>query len=252
MFWRKERTVRVELLSPPVVLTTAVAPALPNADQDTKSRFPITLDQLLKIAAIMVAVVNTALIVMGYMRYVGLMQQFGISRTEVSFNLSDLLSFGYVSFLNMTLSGQMTVAIVTSLLTLPVMAIVLRLKRNMHAIPQALLIWALATVLFFFVTGPYWFAFTPGKEAALRVAAQSLGVSEELQGLETEQEVATENGSLTGNIILAMPDITYLLKDGVLYKIRDSDGRIMRKTHLKAKLPPTGHAESSPAGTSNR
>ncbi|MCO6059009.1 hypothetical protein NG726_20300 [Pseudomonas sp. MOB-449] len=52
--------------------------------------------------------------------------------------------------------------------------------------------------------------------------------------------MSTENGSLIGNIILAMPDVTYLLKDGVLYKIRASDGRILRKTHLQPKLKPTG------------
>ncbi|HFH3882463.1 hypothetical protein [Pseudomonas aeruginosa] len=244
MFWTREKTVRVELLSPPLVLAAAQPIANPSTGQETEARSGlISIDQFLKLAAIMVAVANTALIVMGYMRYVGLMQPFGISRTEVAFSLSDLLSFGYVSFINMTLSGQLAVAIVTSLLTLPVMAIVLRFKRDMHVVPQALLVWAIATALFFFVTGPYWFAFTPGKESALKVAAQSLGVEEKLQELETKQEVTTEDGSLTGNIILAMPDITYLLKDGVLYKIRAADGKILRKTHLKAQLTPAPQTE---------
>ncbi|HBO3166666.1 hypothetical protein [Pseudomonas aeruginosa] len=250
MFWSKERTVRVELLSPPVVVTST-APTPPNTTQEPKgSTSPLSLDQFLKLAAIMVAVVNTALVVMGYMRYVGLMQQFGISRTEVAFSLPDLLSFGYVSFLNMTLSGQVAVATVTSVITLPVMPIVVRFKKNMHAVLQYLLVWAIATGLFFLVTGPYWFAFNPGKEAALKAAAESLGVDAELQGLEKEQEVTTENGSLTGEIILAMPDITYLLKEGVLYKIRASDGKVLRRTHLKAKLAETQKAEPKPANSS--
>lgn len=252
MFWNKERTVRVELLSPPLVVTTAHPVAHPSAAQETGPRTGlISIDQFLKLAAIMVAVTNTALLVMGYMRYVGLMQPFGISRTEVAFTLSDLLSFGYVSFLNMTLSGQLAVAIVASFLTLPVMAIMLRFKRDMHFVPQALLAWVIASGLFFVVTGPYFFAFTPGKDAALKVAAQSLGVEEKLQGLETEQEVTTDNGSLTGNIILAMPDITYLLKDGVLYKIRASDGKILRKTHLKARLAQTTQTEPTPGKPSS-
>ncbi|MCY1296888.1 hypothetical protein D9M70_463020 [compost metagenome] len=246
MFWRREKTVRIELLSPPVVVTPAASssPSAPECGTAT-SKTLISVEQLLKLAAVLVAVVNTALVVLGYMRYVGLLQQFGISRTEVVFTLSDLLYFGYVGFLNMTLSGQFTVAAVCSAITLPVMAVVMavvmQLKRDLHSLLQSLIAWVISVGLFFLVTAPYWVAFNPGKQAALKVAAKSLNVDEEqLLGLETEQEVSTENGSLIGNIILAMPNITYLLKDGVLYKIRASDGRILRKTHLQPKLKPTG------------
>lgn len=45
---------------------------------------------------------------------------------------------------------------------------------------------------------------------------------------------------MIGNIILAMPDLTYLLKDGVLYKIRTFDGRILCRNHLQPRLKPTG------------
>lgn len=245
MFGRREKTVRIELLSPPVVVTLA-ASSSPNALErgTAASNMLISVEQLLKLAAVLVAVVNTALVVSGYMRYVGLLQQFGISRTEVAFTFSDLLSFGYVGFLNMTLSGQFTVAAVCSAITLPVMAVVMRLKRDLHSLLQSLIVWVISVGLFFLVTAPYWVAFNPGKQAALKVAAKSLNVDEgQLLGLETEQEVSTENGSLIGNIILAMPDLTYLLKDGVLYKIRESDGRILRKTHLQPKLKPTGQVQ---------
>lgn len=210
----------------------------------------ISIEQLLKLAAVMIAVVNTALIVLGYMRYVGLLQQFGISRTEVAFALSDVLSFGYVGFLNMTLSGQVAVAAVSSAITLPVMAVVIRLKRDLHSLMQTLLVWGISMRLFFLVTAPYWVAYNPGKQAAVKVAAKSLGVDEEqLPGVEAEQEVSTEHGSLIGNIILAMPDITYLLKDGVLYKIRASDGKILRKNHLQPKLKPTSQAQLDSSGS---
>ncbi|MBD9503304.1 hypothetical protein IB256_21120 [Pseudomonas sp. PDM17] len=139
MFWRKEKTVRVELISPPVMVSAA-AP-LNAAESMAPSRTPLSVEQLLKLATIMVAVVNTALVVLGYMRYVGLLQQFGISRTEVSFTFSDLLSFGYVGFINMTLSGQVAVAAVSSAICLPVMAVVIRLKKSMHQVLQFLLVW---------------------------------------------------------------------------------------------------------------
>jgi hypothetical protein len=238
MFWKKQGPVRVEFLNPPVVVTSALVPEQPHTDQEAKSTgFPLSLDQLLKLSAIVVAVVNTILIVTGYMRYVGITQQFGISRTEVAFSLSDLLSFGYISFLNMTFSGQATLVILSSLTTVPAFAIVVSLKSKMHPVKQYLLVWTIAILLFVPVVGPYWFAFNPGKEDALKRAAKSLGLDKKLQGLDTVQEVMTENGSLTGEIILGMPSVTYLLKDGVIYKIRESDGRILRKTHLKAKLP---------------
>lgn len=245
MFWRRDKTVRIELLSPPVVVTPAVSSS-PSAPEHGKasSSMPISVEQLFKLAAVMVAVVNTALVVLGYMRYVGLLQQFGISRTEVAFTFSDLLSFGYVSFLNMTLSGKVAVAAVCSAITLPVMAVVIRLKRDLHSLLQSLLVWVISTGLFFLMTAPYWVAYNPSKQAALKVAATSLGVDEEqLLGLETTQEVSTENGYLIGHIILAMPDITYLLKDDVLYKIRGSDGKILRKTYLRPKLKLTGQEQ---------
>lgn len=238
MFWKRERTVRVEFLSPPVMVT-ATAPL--SADESKPvSHGLLSLEQLLKLATIMIAVVNTALVVLGYMRYVGVLQQYGISRTEVAFTLSDLLSFGYVGFLNMTFSGQVAVAAVSTAICLPVMAVVIRLKRSMHQLLQFLLVWCISTGLFFLVTAPYWVGYNPGKEAALRMAAKSLKVEEEeLQGLSIEQEVSTDSGSLTGTILLAMPEITYLLKEDVLYKIRASDVHILRKTHLKPTLKST-------------
>lgn len=240
MFWTKDKTIRVELVSPPIVLPAAASASLTNSGGgNAADSFMITLDQFLKIAAVMVAVVNTALVVLGYMRYVGMLQQFGVSRTEVSFSLSDMLSFGYIGFLNMTLSGQVAVSAVCSIITLPVMVIVIRLKRNMHSLPQFLLVWVISTIFFFVITGPYWVAYNPGKQAALKLAAKSLGIEEShLLGLEVEQQVSTDSGFMTGNIVLATPDLTFLLRDAWLYKIRASDGKILRKTSLQPKLGP--------------
>jgi len=236
MFWTKDKTIRVELVSPPIVLPASAKPSKHLESVKPAGGFMISLDQFLKIAAIMVAVVNTALIVLGYMRYVGMLQQFGISRTEVSFSLSDLLSFGYIGFLNMTLSGQVAVAAVCSVITLPVMALVIRLKRDMNSFLQYILVWAISMSLFILMTGPFWFAYNPGKQAALKLAAESFSIEEnQLTGLDNKQEVSTENGFLSGSIVLASPDFTFLLKEAVLYKIRASDGKIIRKTHLQAK-----------------
>jgi hypothetical protein len=188
----------------------------------------------------MVAVTNTVLVVLGYMRYVGLLQQFGISRTKVSFTLSDLLSFGYIGFLNMTLSGQLAVAATTSTIAISVSALLLKTVEGLHSLLQMFLSWAMSVVLFFVVTVPYRFAYNPGKQSALALVASEMKVDpEKLQTLTTMQEVWTENGFLAGAIMLAMPEVTYLLKDEVLYKIRASDGKVLRKTHLKAQMKET-------------
>ncbi len=244
MFWRREKIVRIELLSPPVVVTPTITPPDAAVSEKKFGGLLISLEQTLKLAAVMIAAVNTALVVLGYMRYVGLLQQFGVSRTEVVFSFSDLLSFGYVGFLNMTFSGQLAVAAVSSAITLPVLAVVSRVQRELHTLMQFFLTWAIATALFFLITAPYWIAYSPGKEAALSAAAQALNVDGgQLQGLEIEQEVSIESGTLTGSIILATADTTYLLKENVFYKIRSSDGKILRKTHLKAKLKPEDAVE---------
>lgn len=244
MFWAKDKTIRVELVSPPIVLPASAERSTPPESVKTAGGLMISLDQFLKIAAVMVAVVNAALVVLGYMRYVGMLQQFGISRTEVSFSLSDLLSFGYIGFLNMTFSGQLAVAAVCSVITLPVMALVIRLKRNMNSFLQYILVWAISMSLFILMTGPFWFAYNPGKQAALKLAAESLGIDEnQIIGLDNEQEVSTEIGFLTGSIVLASPDFTFLLKEAVLYKIRASDGKILRKTQFTAKKRPIGRTK---------
>ena len=237
MFWTKDKTIRVELVSPPIVLPAAASAPPTRSESTVSGSLMISVDQFLKIAAVMVAVVNTALIVLGYMRYVGMLQQFGISRTEVSFSLSDLLSFGYIGFLNMTLSGQVAVAAVCSVITLPVMALVIRLKRDMNSFLQYILVWAISMGLFLLITGPYWIAYNPGKQAALKLAAKALNIEEsQLSGIKTEHEVSTENGFLAGFIVLATPDFTFVLKETVLYKIRASDGKVLRKTHLQPEL----------------
>ncbi|MGU1097810.1 hypothetical protein ACSERW_08645 [Pseudomonas aeruginosa] len=236
MFWKKDKVVRIELLSPPVVVAASTQAEGTDASRKPGS-FLLSTEQALKLAAIMIAALNTALVVLGYMRYVGLLQQFGVSRTEVSFTFSDLLSFGYVGFLNMTLSGQFAVAAVASAITLPVIAVVVRLKKELHSVVQFLLAWTVSTALFFAVTAPYWIAFNPGKEGALHAAAESMKLDKTLlRGLETEHEVTVEGGSITGKIILASPDMTYLLKANVIYKIRASDGKILRKTHLRPQM----------------
>ncbi len=237
MFWAKDKIIRVELVSPPIVLPASAEPPKHSESVKPTGGFLISLDQFLKIAAVMVAVVNTVLLVLGYMRYVGMLQQFGISRTEVSFSLSDLLSFGYIGFLNMTFSGQVAVAAVCSVITLPVMALVIRLKRDMNSFLQYILVWAISMGLFFVITGPYWIAYNPGKQAALKLVAKELNIEEsQLSELKTEHEVSTENGFLTGYIVLATPDLTFLLKDAVLYKIRASDGKILRKTKIQTNV----------------
>lgn len=73
MFWSSEKTVRMELLSPSVVVTPAAASSasVPERAAAT-SNLLISAEQFLKLAAVMVAVVNTVLVVLGYMRYVGL------------------------------------------------------------------------------------------------------------------------------------------------------------------------------------
>ena len=237
MFQRKEQTIRIEFLYSPPGLTVAAAIPTPCPAKGNVSQGAPSVEQVLKIAAVMVAVVNAALVILGYMRYVGILQQFGISRTEVAFTFSDLLSSGYVGFLNMTLSGQVAVAAVSSIITLPVMAVLIRFRPNMHSVLLMLLVWLISMGLFFLITGPYWVAFNPGKQAALSGAAKSLKIDEKLLvGINVTQEVTMEGGSMTGDIILAMPDATYVLKENVLFKIRASDGRILRRTHLKPEL----------------
>ncbi|MCS8153511.1 hypothetical protein N0480_11860 [Pseudomonas aeruginosa] len=57
-------------------------------------------------AAVIAAAINASLIIFGYMRYLAMLELFGIARSEVSFSLADLLAYGYGAMINVMFSNR--------------------------------------------------------------------------------------------------------------------------------------------------
>lgn len=237
MFWGKEKKIKVELINPRLVIESPSLMLVHEEAERVAVQAPDSgrpsIDVLLKVAAFAAAVVNGTLIIFGYMGYLALLELYGIERSEVSFSIADLLVFGYGKTLNLALSTQLSQACFGVLAGFAGLGVVALLWRNSSGWKQVLLAWVLGCVIAFVPSVPIWIGYIPAKRSLLTSAAKRFGVdADKLDGLTKRTDVLTTDGFVEGDILLATNDFTYLLKDKVLYKIRQADGVVVRKTYL--------------------
>lgn len=242
MFWGRERKLQVEIVNPRLVFES------PQRQVDKSHDAPpqgagnrrLSLDTSLKLAAVVAAVTNACLLIFGYMRYLAMLELFGIERSEVTFSMADLLAYGYGASINMVFSSREGQLAFGGLAAVIAITLVLLLWREGAAWKQLLVSWLVGVVIAFLPTVPMFVGYYPAKRSLLAVAAQHLGVdASKLDGVKKRTEVLTADGWKQGDVLLATADFTYLLADSVVYKIRLSDGVVVRKTQLTAELKKT-------------
>ncbi|MCM8614340.1 hypothetical protein [Pseudomonas aeruginosa] len=248
MFWSKNRIVQVEVVNPRITLEVApslIPPAVSEAPQTlAPDAAKPSLDVALKLAAVVAAVVNACLIIFGYMRYLAMLELFGIERSEISFSVADLLAFGYGSTLNMAFSTRVTQIVFGGTSGLVALGVVLLLWRHAPSWKQILVAWLLGCLIAFLPTVPIVVSYLPAKRSQLAIAAGHLGVeADKLDGLAKRSEVLTIDGWKEGDILLATNEFTFLLADSIVWKVRQADGVIVRRTHLSAKLKEVSKAD---------
>ncbi|HHM7088318.1 hypothetical protein ACP0I7_27615 [Pseudomonas aeruginosa] len=239
MFWGRERKLQVEIVNPRLVFES------PQRQVDKQHDAPpqrvdnrrLSLDTSLKLAAVVAAVTNACLLIFGYMRYLAMLELFGIERSEVTFSMADLLAYGYGASINMVFSSREAQFTFGGVAAVIAISLVLLLWREGAAWKQLLVSWLVGVVIAFLPTVPMFVGYYPAKRSLLAVAAQHLGVdASKLDGVSRRTEVLTAEGWKQGDVLLATAEFTYLLADSIVYKIRLSDGAVVRKTQLTAEL----------------
>ena len=244
MFWGKEKKIQVELINPRVVLESrslqlAHAEACPPATQHPSNE-SLSLDVSLKLAAVLAAVANACLLSFGYMRYLAMLELFGIQRAEVQFSIPDLLAYGYGAALNLIASSRLAQIVFGVVIGLIALAFVTLAFKKDSGKKQMFLAWGLGIALSLAPAVPMVVGYYPARQSLLAVASEQMGVvAEDVDGVKKRIEVRTSEGWMEGTILLTTGDFTYLLADSVVYKVRQADGVIVRRTHLSPKLKET-------------
>lgn len=237
--------IQVELMNPRFVLESqslqsmdATGPTLPDSQHPAREN--ASLDVSLKLAAVLAAVANACLLAFGYMRYLAMLELFGIQRAEVQFSIPDLLAYGYGAALNLVGASRLAQIIFGVVIGMIALAFVTLAFRKDSGKKQVLLAWGLGITLSLLPAVPMFVGYYPARQSLLAVAAEQMGVqAEDIDGVKTRTEVLTSDGWMGGAILLTTDAFTYLLADSVVYKVRLADGVIVRRTHLSPKLKET-------------
>lgn len=238
MFWGRERKLQVELVNPRLVLEPLrlQAAEVQGAAEGTAIR-RLSLDTSLKLAAVVAAVTNACLLIFGYMRYLAMLELFGIERSEVTFSMADLLAYGYGASINLVFASREAQFAFGGLAAVIAITLVLLMWREGAAWKQLLVSWLLGILIAFLPTVPMFVGYYPAKRSLLAIAAEHLGVeASKLDSVRRRTEVLTSDGWRQGDVLLATAEFTYLLADSVVYKIRLNDGVVVRRTQLTAEL----------------
>lgn len=238
MFWGRERKLQVEIVNPRLVLEPPRPQAAEAKDATGGTAIRrLSLDTSLKLAAVVAAVTNACLLIFGYMRYLAMLELFGIERSEVSFSIADLLAYGYGASINLVFASREAQFTFGGLAAVIAIALVLLMWREGAAWKQLLVSWLLGIVIAFLPTVPMFVGYYPAKRSLLAIAAGHLGVEvSKLDGVRRRTEVLTSDGWRQGDVLLATAEFTYLLAESVVYKIRLNDGVVVRRTQLTAEL----------------
>lgn len=235
MFWKKaSKTLRVEVVNlpsgGPLATVTASKP-------ETQPTF-ISFDSWLKLCVMLVAVTNCCLLVAGYMRHLGVMEAYGIQRTEISLSVSDLLATGYALILKPATSGMLASCVVGGGLTVVSAILVWAAIKEGTSNQRGFLSWCIASVFVVALYAPL-AAYILGKDVAFEAIAPALKVkSDQIKSLEKSVEIPTNDGPLAGELILATPDFVFLRVDTTIYKITADTNVVVRKTVLSLPSKP--------------
>lgn len=227
MFWKRERTVKVEL-TPPVTISLPTSVTQHVEEQKPLEKKTIDKDFSLKLLIATSVAMQAYLYITGYLTLTINYEKYGILISELELTNATILAEGYRQVLNTLTSWTDNHSITGSYLQLLPFLLISSILTYLIAgrgatwiaIGQKVLAGALALLLLFYLP-----IFVP------------------LANLDTtkkpaiEQIISIENGKiLSGETIAADTKYTLFRSDKIVYKIENSTGKILRKILLKEEL----------------
>lgn len=216
------------------VMETSAKPAQP----EPKINFEFSL----KLAAVIVGLLNGVLAIMGYVDLTGRLDSFGISPNEIDLGLPSLLFQGYRSGVLAAyqyavdhFGGMLAVLIVPAVVFYLVLSRLLESHRWEKNFVTCLM---LALGLMVVSIAPHG-GLRQGQESAYSAFKKQNEVDGRyrITGLSTETTMVTKEGpTITGETIFASTLYTYVLQGPKLYKIANRDNHIVSVSNISANL----------------
>jgi len=246
MFWRKEKAIRVELVTPVTLVATQAPMAMEKtgvADQALTAKKPETnIDLAFKLINYAGLGLQAALVIYGYSLLVGYYNGFGIDTNEIALSTPGLLLYGYISLFSGALAAANYVPILGPgilafcFIAVAAVFIVAVVKNARLDTVIGLACWIGFLIFMAF------FAPAVGVQQGIKMSKADIKgfTAEELsKGLDKQHSLATDKGvKLTGTLILADGKSTFLLVDKIVYKVDSSSGRVLRETQLTTATQP--------------
>lgn len=244
MFWRREKTVRVELVNPEIRMQAVQRPepkpeairAAPSAQAQSEGS-----DFIFKLIALVVVAAQSTLAIYGYSALTGHYETFGISMSELEVGLPTLLFQGYLFlFMDTALPAFQVPLVGPSLIALAFMSIaawvVWRFKSTSSFEEK---LWATAVLgflLYVLFVMPL-FASDSGRKIALVDIGRS-GLPTSPSHLSRTHVIPIGKDEKQGMLITATTKYTFLLVGTEVLKIDNDGNKVVRVTRLSTKSDP--------------
>lgn len=249
VFWKRDNTVKVELVTP-LRIENQCAPQRPEAADPSKDTKTNT-DLAFKLVATGGLSTQAGLVVYGYSVLVGYYEKFGIDINEIALGTPTLLLYGYINILSGAFTAANSVPLVgpglVALIFVAAAAIFVSLitKRLKAPVVIGLSTWIGVTMFIAFMAPAI------GVQRGVKNGLDDFKKYTNLeasQGLEDAVTVITDKGTrLTGHLILVDGKSTFLLVDKTVFKIDGGSGRVIRETELSPKSLTTKTEKAVPA-----
>ncbi len=246
MFWKKNRSIRVELVTPISLVATPASIATQQTGASEQAHVPkkpeANIDLAFKLINYAGLGLQAALVVYGYSLLVGYYNGFGIDTNEIALSTPGLLLYGYISLFSGALAAANYVPILgPGILAFCFIAVaaafIVAVVRN--ARPDTVI--GLACWIGFLLFMAF-FAPAVGVQQGLKMSKADLKgfTAEELsKEIAKQHSLTTDKGAkLTGTLILADGKSTFLLVEKIVYKVDSSNGRVLRETLLTTETKP--------------
>ncbi|MFD2882714.1 hypothetical protein ACFS4T_04915 [Pseudomonas lini] len=248
MFWKKDKSIRVELVTPITLVAQkssriAAGQKLPPRKTSELKRSETNIDLAFKLINYAGLGLQAALVVYGYSLLVGYYNGFGIDTNEIALSTPSLLLYGYINLFSGALAAANYVPIIgPGILAFCFIAVaaafvvlVVKNARVDTVIGLACWIGFLIFMAFFCPSD----GCPTGHKKMSKADVKGFTPQELSKGLDKQHSLTTDKGTkLIGTLILADGKSTFLLVDRTVYKVDSARGRVLRETLLSPKPDP--------------